>query len=119
MKVVVCGSRTIGNRYAVYSAIEDSGFTVSEIVHGDASGPDSIAGGWARSRGIPVKIYHADWESYGRAAGPKRNMEMAEYCDAVVAVWDGKSRGTKNMIYQAEQVNKPVHIVIYDKENTQ
>ena len=42
--------------------------------------------------------FPADWNRFGRTAGPKRNKQMANYANTLVAFWDGKSRGTKNMI---------------------
>lgn len=104
MKVVVCGSRGIDDRAAVRMAIEDADLAfgpIEEIVHGGADGVDEIADDIARGIGYDVRVFDAEWEEYGKAAGPMRNAEMAKYADAVVAVWDGRSSGTKNMIDQA------------------
>lgn len=104
MKVVVCGSRGITDREAIRRAIEDADLAfgpITEIVHGGADGVDEIAGEIASDIGYEVRVFDAMWEEYGEAAGPIRNGEMAQYADAVVAVWDGSSKGTKNMIDQA------------------
>lgn len=61
-------------------------------------------------RDIPVKRFPADWDRHGRAAGPIRNCQMAQYADALIAIWDGKSRGTKNMIDEMNKCGKPVLI---------
>ena len=55
----------------------------------------------------------ADWEKYGRSAGPKRNAQMAEIANALIAFWDGQSRGTKNMIETAKQKGLIVKVVNY------
>lgn len=67
---------------------------------------------YAKCNKIPVKQFPADWDQFGKAAGHIRNKQMAEYADALVAVWDGKSPGTKNMITTMQSLNKPVYIYI-------
>jgi hypothetical protein len=56
------------------------------------------------------KRFPADWDRFGRSAGPKRNKQMAEYGDALIAVWDGESRGTKTMIEFARERGLQVYI---------
>jgi len=87
----------------VADAIRASGFPITEVVSGGAPGVDTSAEQWAERHGIPVTRFPADWKRYGRRAGPIRNQAMAEYGEALVAVWDGKSRGTKNMIRLARK----------------
>ena len=53
----------------------------------------------------------ADWEHFGKAAGPKRNMQMAKIADAVIAFWDGESRGTQSMIECAKDENIPCTVI--------
>lgn len=53
---------------------------------------------WALHHDIPVKKFPADWGGLGKRAGYLRNEQMADYADALIAVWDGKSKGTKHMI---------------------
>lgn len=60
------------------------------IVSGHASGADSLGEKFAEDHGLQCELHSADWERYGRAAGPKRNEEMAEVADALIAFWDGK-----------------------------
>ena len=57
-----------------------------------------------------TEIYPADWEKYGRAAGPKRNKKIAEISDYIICFWDGKSIGTKSLLSFAEKYGKPVKI---------
>jgi hypothetical protein len=71
---------------------------VTEIVSGGARGVDRLGERYARKRGLPCKVFPAQWAKYGKSAGPIRNAEMAKYTDYGVAVWDGVSRGTANMI---------------------
>lgn len=86
-----------------------------EIVSGGARGADMLAVKFAMERGLSFKVFLADWESYGKSAGPRRNRQMAEYADAAIVFWDGKSRGTQNMIQQMRELGKPVEVIIYPK----
>lgn len=110
MKVIIAGSRTIRDYRTVVDAIEESGFKVTEVVSGGAKGVDALGEAYADHNGIRIVLFEADWEKYGLAAGPKRNLAMAKYADALVAVWDGKSKGTENMIARAYQQGLHVYV---------
>jgi hypothetical protein len=84
------------------------------IVSGKARGADSLGEKYAELRGYKVEEYHADWDLHGKSAGYKRNAQMAEVADAVVAFWDGKSRGTQHMIDLAKKKGCIVKVVRYD-----
>jgi len=101
MKTIIAGSRTIDDVEIVENAIRDSDFKITEVVSGCGHGVDRIGEEWAGNNQVPIKYFPADWNAHGKAAGPIRNAQMAEYADALIAVWDGKSRGTKNMIDEA------------------
>lgn len=110
MKVIIAGGRDIENYNLIVEAINDSEFDISEVVSGGAKGVDTMGEHWADKHNIPVKRFLARWEIYGRSAGPHRNIEMANYAEALIAVWDGKSRGTKNMIETAKKRKLDIYI---------
>lgn len=83
------------------------------IVSGHASGADSLGERFAREHGLQVELHLADWERHGRAAGPIRNREMADRADALIAFWNGQSRGTKSMIDQAREKELKIAIIKY------
>ncbi len=83
------------------------------IVSGHASGADSLGEQYANEEGFDTQLFPADWNKHGKAAGPIRNAEMAEVADALIAFWDGKSRGTANMIQLAKDKGLKVAIVYY------
>ncbi len=105
MKTIVAGSRDIFNVGEVWQAMEDAPWVITEVVCGGARGVDSIGSSLAKKAGIPVRMFpvtNKDWNTIGPSAGPRRNRQMAEYAEALIAVWDGESRGTKNMIDEAQ-----------------
>ena len=106
MKVIIAGSRTLSNPLLITQAIEESGFEVTEVVSGCAQGVDRAGEDWAALNNIPVKRFPAKWHKHGRQAGWLRNKEMAVYADALIAIWDGKSKGTRHMIEIAKSREK-------------
>lgn len=109
MKTIIAGSRGIEDYDLIASAVEASGFDVTEVVSGCARGVDSLAIRYAKEKGIPAKLFPADWNTHGRGAGFIRNTAMADYADALIAVWDGKSRGTSHMVYTATKKGLKVY----------
>jgi len=97
MKTIIAGSRTITDESVLRSALSLVHWEITEVVCGMAPGIDSLGADWAIDNNIPVSYYPADWRKYGYAAGPIRNKEMAENADALLLIWDGHSRGSKNM----------------------
>lgn len=81
------------------------------IVSGCAEGADKLGERYATEHHLNIERYPAEWDKYGKSAGPIRNERMAEVADGVLVFWDGKSRGTKNMIENAKKANKPYVII--------
>jgi hypothetical protein len=128
MKLIIAGSRTINLPELLLNDlmcnIVGRGWeTVHELVHGGCpSGPDKACADLIKyyeedSCDIPHKVFLADWETQGKAAGPIRNKEMAEYADALLLIWDGESRGSANMKANMLKLGKPVYEVILKKHN--
>jgi len=110
MKVIIAGSRNIEGEAVIKEAVKASGFKIDEVVSGCARGVDTYGENWAIYNGIPVKRFVPDWTWYGKKAGILRNNQMAEYADALIAIWDGSSRGTKHMIEAAKKRGLKVYI---------
>lgn len=109
MRVIIAGSRSYpGWIDGVDRAVKASGFEIAIVISGVARGADTAGGMWAYANNIPVESYSADWDKYGRKAGPIRNQQMANEADALIALWDGKSRGTRDMINRMR--NKPTFV---------
>ena len=123
MKVVIAGSRGVTDYALVCEAVEESGFTITEVVSGEEpTGVDALGERWAADNGVPVKPFPPEWNRYkprgggwSNPAGKIRNREMAEYGDAAVIIWDGTSPGTRDMIAQMAALRKPCHVFIIGK----
>lgn len=110
MKLIIAGGREywfndddIKRLDALHAATR-----VTEVCSGAGRGADQCGERWAKSRGIVVKRFPADWDTYGLTAGPRRNRAMSQYADAVVLFPGGK--GTWSMRVEAMKAR----IAIYD-----
>ena len=116
MITIIAGSRDITDVAIVRAAIAASGFMITKVVCGMCRGPDLIGKQLAEDAGVPVIKKPAKWRVNGildRSAGYKRNVEMAKIAEALIAIWDGKSPGTKHMIELAESagLERYIHYV--------
>ncbi len=110
MKTIIAGSRSITNIEDVYNAVHNSNFDITEVVSGIARGVDRLGEQWAKENNISIKRFPAQWNKYGRSAGYIRNAQMANYSDALIAVWDGKSKGTQHMSNFAKKSGLLVYV---------
>lgn len=115
MKILVCGDRNYADSKELYDSLDwirglyDYPNVV--VIEGEARGADTLGREWAKERGFSVLEFPADWDKHGRAAGPIRNKQMLEQePDLVVAFHKdiSSSKGTLNMITQANRANIPV-----------
>ena len=116
MKIIIAGSRTFNN-YELLCQNCDKALSLQteiEIVSGTANGADKLGERYANEKGYKIKQFPADWEKYGKSAGYKRNEEMAKYADALIAFWDGKSKGAKHMIDLAKLYKLKIKVVIFN-----
>ena len=125
MKVIIAGSRSITDMGTVKLAIECCPFSITEVVSGGAKGVDLLGEEYAMGENIPIKVFKPLWKdleasgavvksnSYGKynaRAGHDRNEQMGDYADALIAVWDGHSKGAKHMIDYMAKLGKKVFI---------
>lgn len=113
MKTIIAGCRDFSDYKLLKEKVDwyRKDHEITEIVSGTASGADQMGEDYAINHDIPIKEFPADWDKHGKAAGPIRNRQMAEYADCLIAVWDGESRGTKNMIDEMNKLKKPVFMI--------
>ena len=112
MKIIIAGCRDFVDyeRFCRLCAALVPGD--AELVTGGAPGTDALAVRYARERDLRLRVFRADWALHGKLAGPIRNREMAAYGDRLIAFWDGKSRGTKDMIRAARKAGIGVKVVV-------
>lgn len=114
MKIIIAGSRSIKNKNPVHFAIENSQFNIDDVITGGANGVDTAAEDWANSNGIQTETYEPKYEKFDEGnkkfAPLERNERMAREGDALIAVWDGKSTGTINMIQNAADEGIPIEV---------
>lgn len=111
MKLIIAGSRSITDKQAVFDALNGMTVLPTEVVSGCAQGVDWLGELWAREKRIKIYECPADWKTHGKKAGFLRNRDMAWYADALIAFWDGKSRGTASMIDLMRKLGKPVTVI--------
>ena len=113
MKLIIAGSRNIDKHKVMHwldrNGVDDEDL---EIICGMAKGPDLAGKEWASTLPVPVIEFPADWDKYGKKAGYIRNAQMAAYADELLAFWDGKSKGTRNMIEEMLILDKPVKVIL-------
>ena len=113
MKVIIAGSRHIMDYAALKEFVEEVAWPIEEVVSGGCRGVDQLGEQWADENGLPSKVMHADWVSYGREAGELRNRDMAHYADALILLWDGKSPGASCMLRESAKAGIEIRHQIY------
>ena len=103
LRTIIAGSRTLGLYHLNSASLQFDFPLIGTVISGHARGVDLAGEQWALERGIPVECYPAEWDKYGKSAGYRRNEVMADRAEALVAIWDGESRGTGHMIEVAER----------------
>ena len=118
-KIIIAGSRDFSSFKTLENfcnTVIPSGVEVT-IISGGARGADRLGERYARKYNYSLQIYPAEWDVYGRAAGPIRNEQMASVATHLIAFWDGSSRGTQNMINLAHRYGLDTRICYYKKKS--
>ena len=114
MKIIIFGSRHLNPSIDVlHSIIVNNQVNITQIIDGGCRGIDQLGKEYGLIHKIPVTTVAAEWNRYGRSAGPIRNAKMVELADMGICIWDGKSKGTLDTINKLKATGKPVivHIV--------
>jgi len=121
MKIIIAGGRDFDDYkklsdYCDY-LLQNKNKGEIEIVSGTAKGADKLGELYAEERGYNIRRFPADWGTYGKGAGYIRNDEMADYADALIIFWDGKSKGTQHMIKSADKKGLKLRIYKYGMDS--
>lgn len=131
LRIIVAGSRGFKNYdllrdtlmdYLDFMDDKDVVDNPSQVkfISGTAKGADTLGEQFAYTYEYDVIRFPADWNTYGKSAGYRRNAEMAKYASeaygVLFAFWDGQSRGTKHMIDLAKRYGLEIHVVNYKEK---
>ena len=116
MNLAIIGSRTFNDyellKQELKPFLDDNEIKDNlKIVSGGAKGADTLGERWAKENNIEILIYLADWNKYGKKAGFMRNYDIIKNCEAVIAFWDGISKGTAHSLKLAKEQNKFIKII--------
>lgn len=114
MKCIIAGSRSINDYVTLETAIAESGFdtdaNITQVVSGGARGVDALGEEWAYRNHRQLIIFPADWDTYGKTAGIRRNEQMAIWADGLIALHENNSPGTRHMIACAKKRGLKVYV---------
>lgn len=115
MKIIIAGGRDFKDYKQLCSICNDilPQFENVSLISGTARGADRLGERYAKEHGYKVKKFPADWTAFGNRAGIIRNRQMAEYADGLIAFHDHKSKGTKNMIFEANKEELMIVVAYY------
>ena len=115
MKIIIAGGRDFEDYKHLCGICDEvlSHFENVSIVSGTARGTDRLGERYAKEHGYKVDRFPADWDKHGKRAGYLRNQQMAKYADGLIAFWDNKSKGTKNMISEANKERLMIVVSYY------
>ena len=115
MKVIIAGGRNFFNYEFLKMKCDVilHGKPIVEIVSGTANGADRLGERYAKEKGFTITQFPAQWDKFGKSAGYKRNQQMADYADTLIAFWNGRSRGTKHMIDIAKSQGLNISVFQY------
>ena len=117
-RVIVAGSREFKDYQLLEKTLDDflqDRKEPTRILCGMAHGADELGLLYAHRHNYELEKHPAKWNIHGKRAGFIRNEEMANNADALIAFWDGKSHGTKDMIQRAKEHGLGIKVIRYDK----
>ena len=111
MRTIVAGSRSFTDFTYLQNSLAQ--LNITTIISGGAIGADKLGEYYAKKYSIPLEVFPAEWDKYGKSAGYLRNQQMAKHAQALAAFWDGKSKGTQHMINIARIAGLRVDIFLF------
>ena len=111
MKLIIAGSRSFRDYQLLCHTLAPERHRITQVLTGGARGADQLGFRWALKHHIRSRCFAADWERFGKVAGVRRNYQMAQAGDLLIAFWDGQSPGTRHLIGCMQQLGKPVVVI--------
>lgn len=112
----ISGKLTEQEDMLIEKAVKESSFDITEVVCGMARGADLAGLRWAKRNNIPVMEMPADWDKYGKSAGYRRNVEMAEYAGengdgGLIVIIRNGSKGSTHMLNIAKEKGLKTYVI--------
>lgn len=122
LSVIIAGSRSFNDYELLKTKCSEILQDIQKensitVISGTANGADRLGERYAEEHDFQVKRYPADWKRFSLSAGIIRNALMAKHANMLIAFWDGKSRGTRNMIETARKAGLSVHVIAFGNSN--
>ena len=115
MRTIIAGSRHNDDLSFLQSIMLRLSWEPTVVLCGCADGVDALGKRWAKENSIKIEYYLANWKKFGKAAGPMRNSKMVSNAEALVLVWDGKSKGSADVLAKARTKGLVIKEVLYEK----
>jgi YspA, cpYpsA-related SLOG family len=116
MKLIIVGSHTFTDYQFLCQTLAPERPRITQVITGGARAADQLGYRWAWKHAVRHQCFRADWERFGKSAGVRRNYQMAQAGDMLLAFWDGRSAGTQHMISCMQQLGKPVVVIRTDDQ---
>ena len=114
MKLIIAGSQTFTDYQRLCQTLALERSRITQVLTGGARGAEQLGYRWAWKHQVKHQLFRADWERFGKSAGVRRNYQMAQASDMLLAFWDGRSAGTQHMISCMQQLGKPVVVILVE-----
>jgi hypothetical protein len=114
MQLIIAGSRSFHDYQHLCQTLAPERPRITQVLTGGARGADQLGYRWAWKHQVTHQLFRADWERFGTSAGVRRNYQMAQAGDMLLAFWDGRSAGTRHLIGCMQQLGKPVVVIQFD-----
>ena len=114
MRLIIAGSRTFTNYQCLCQTLAPERNRITQVLTGGERGAEQLGYRWAWKHAIRHRLFRADWERFGKSAGVRRNFQMAQAGDVLLAFWDGQSPGTRHLITCMQELGKPVVVIRTD-----
>jgi hypothetical protein len=111
MKLIIAGSRSFRDYQLLCQVLGSERHRITEVLHGGARGADQLGFRWAVRHHVRSRCFAAAWERFGKSAGVRRNQQLAQAGDMLLAFWDGQSPGTAHMVQCMRALSKPVVVI--------
>ncbi|RTL04179.1 DUF2493 domain-containing protein [Candidatus Dependentiae bacterium] len=125
MNLIIAGGRDFDDYYLLCQSLDhllkNTDRSMITVFSGQAKGADYLGERWAKAQSprIPIRWFPANWDKHGKKAGILRNQEMLDAgATHLIAFWDGKSRGTNDMITRAKRAGIQVRVINYELKKT-